>query len=77
MARAKAWAHNLMRAITLHKRLNCLSYRSDCPQRAKSYLREKSMPLYCVYRSQPEMSLGWPKTVSCMAEDDDVSDGRR
>jgi hypothetical protein len=33
---------------------------------------------YCIYRSQPEMSLVWPETeVSCMAGDGDVSYDRR
>jgi len=43
--------------------------------KAKSFPQQ---PHYCIYRSQPEMSLVWPETeMSCMAGDGDVSYGRR
>jgi hypothetical protein len=41
-------------------------------------LADVTRALYCIYRSQPEMSLVWPETeMSCMAGDGDVSYGRR
>jgi len=39
--------------------------------------RGEDQNTYCIYRSQPEMSLIWPETAPCMAGDDDVLYGRR
>jgi hypothetical protein len=64
--------------VTPRERLNCIARSRDIMLGKSSHVQRLTVRTpYCIYRSQPEMSLLWPETVTRMARDDGVLYGRR